>query len=68
MSEDIVTPEFKTYAPCEVAKMTGFSQTLIYDAIRSGELRSMRPHGTMRGARITAEAIHDWMHELENSK
>ncbi len=60
-------PEFKTYTAREVSQLTGFPLAVIYQEIKGERLRSMRPHGTLRGARMTPDAVRDWFKTMEES-
>lgn len=65
MSDEILAPTFQTYTAREVASLTGFPLTTVYQAVRDGSLRAMRPNGTSRGARVRPEAIREWMRGME---
>lgn len=45
----------------EVSESTGIPSRTIYDAIRSGRLRSVTPNGARRGMRTTEAWVEEWL-------
>lgn len=64
MAEIVGLPPKLTYTIAETAKYTGFTPTVLSDAIRSGELRGRIPRGNVRGRRIKPEDVDAWMETL----
>lgn len=65
MSKEIVAEATPlTLSVAEASERTGFSQQVIRTAIRRGELRSLMPHGRVRGRRVRVRDLDEWMKEM----
>lgn len=53
-----------TLSVAEASEYSGFSQQVIRTAIRRGELRSLMPHGRVRGRRVRVADLVEWMGEM----
>lgn len=49
----------------EASAISGFSRVVIRTAIKRGELKSLLPHGYVRGRRIKKTELFKWMKEME---
>lgn len=59
------TPEKLTVSVAEASIISGFSRVVIRTAIKHGELKSLLPHGYVRGRRIKKAELFKWMKEME---
>ena len=59
------TPEKLTVSIAEASTISGFSRVVIRTAIKRGELKSLLPHGYVRGRRIKKAELLKWMREME---
>lgn len=59
------TSEKLTVSIAEASTISGFSRVVIRTAIKRGELRSLLPHGYVRGRRIKKTELLKWMKEME---
>ncbi|NLH91095.1 MAG: helix-turn-helix domain-containing protein [Atopobium sp.] len=57
----------RTYTVTEVAKMTGFARTTVYDAVKCGDIKALLPNGVVRGFRIRESEVERWMKSMEQS-
>lgn len=65
MSEEMVAEATPlTLSVAEASERSGFSQQVIRTAIRRGELRSLMPHGRVRGRRVRVRDLDAWMEEM----
>ena len=53
------------YSPTEVARLIGFSRTVIYEMIRSGEIPSIQVAGRTR---VRRESLDAWIESQPRSK
>lgn len=53
-----------TFSVAESSEYSGFSQSVIRTATRRGELRSLMPHGRVRGRRVRVADLEAWMEEM----
>ena len=58
-------PEKLTVSIAEASTISGFSRVVIRTAIKHGELKSLLPHGYVRGRRIKKTELLKWMKEME---
>ena len=65
MVSTVETPEKLTVSVAEASVISGFSRVVIRTAIKRGELRSLLPHGYVRGRRIKKTELFKWMKEME---
>lgn len=65
MVSTVETPEKLTVSVAEASTISGFSRVVIRTAIKRGELRSLLPHGYVRGRRIKKTELLKWMKEME---
>ena len=65
MVSTVETPEKLTVSIAEASTISGFSRVVIRTAIKRGELRSLLPHGYVRGRRIKKTELLKWMKEME---
>lgn len=65
MTPTIETPEKLTVSVAEASTISGFSRVVIRTAIKRGELKSLLPHGYVRGRRIKKTELFKWMKEME---
>ncbi|HKF93883.1 MAG TPA: DNA-binding protein [Gammaproteobacteria bacterium] len=56
------TPPILAYSIPQLVEATGLGRSLIYEHIRAGRLRITKVN---RRTIVTAEAAHEWLHELE---
>lgn len=65
MVSTVETPEKLTVSVAEASTISGFSRVVIRTAIKRGELKSLLPHGYVRGRRIKKTELFKWMKEME---
>lgn len=65
MVSTVETPEKLTVSVAEASIISGFSRVVIRTAIKQRELRSLLPHGYVRGRRIKKTELFKWMKEME---
>lgn len=65
MVSTVETPEKLTVSVAEASVISGFSRVVIRTAIKRGELKSLLPHGYVRGRRIKKTELFKWMKEME---
>lgn len=65
MVSTVEMPEKLTVSTAEASTISGFSRAVIQTAIKRGELKSLLPHGYVRGRHIKKVELLKWMKEME---